>query len=150
MLRHVAKNTVGIPRPCRDDAPAQRVTRILTVGGAYSLRTVDHGEDTSRLEQNGVRGAGRKHVDRRGAVRTGEGIDLRIDAVRAFFLGRGLGIVGDFSFLRSRRRERVGRGGNIGVGARRIEVGRLHVAMHVLAICRSSGSGGSEGRDENS
>lgn len=94
-----------------------------------------------------------------GAVRAGEGVDLRIDAVRAFFLGRGRGPVGGIrgvggigstSTLRSRGRERVGRGGNIGVGARRIEVGRLHVAMHFLTVCRSSGSGGSEGRDENS
>ena len=29
-----------------------------------------------------------------GTVRAGEGVDLRVDAVRAFFLGRGRGLVG--------------------------------------------------------
>ena len=151
VLGHVTENPVGIPHPTGDHAAAQRVTRILAVGGTDTLGAVDHGEDASRLEQDGIRRTRRREdVNTGGAVRAGEGVDLRVDAVRAFFLGRGRGIVGGFGFLRSRGRERVGRGGNIGVGARRIEVGRLHVAMHVLATCRSSGSGGSEGRDENS
>ena len=30
-----------------------------------------------------------------GTVRAGEGVDLRIDAVRAFFPGRGRGLVGE-------------------------------------------------------
>ena len=151
MVGHVIENPVGIPHPTGDHAVAQRVARILAVGGADTLGTVDHGEDASRLEQDGIRRTRRReNMNAGGAVRAGEGVDLRVDAVRAFLLGRGRGIVGGFGFLRDRRRERVGRGGNIGVGARRIEVGRLHVAMHVLATCRSGGSGGSEGRDENS
>ena len=93
-----------------------------------------------------------------GAIRAGESVDLRVDAVRAFFLGRGRGLVcgirgfggiGSISTVRGRTVLRGVGGGNAGVGARRIEVGRLHVAMHVLAICRSGGSGRSEGGDEN-
>ena len=94
MVGHVIENPVGIPRPAGDNPLAQRVTRILAVGGADPLRTVDHGEDASRLEQDGVRRTrGRENMNAGGAVRAGEGVDLRVDAVRAFFLGRGRGLV---------------------------------------------------------
>ena len=151
VVGHIAKHPVGIPHPAGNDSLTQRVARVLAVGGANPLRSVDHGEDAARLEQDGIRRTRRRQdMNAGGAVRAGEGVDLRVDAVHTFFLRRGRGLVGGFGFLRSRGRERVGRGGNIGVGARRIEVGRLHVAMHFLTVCRSGGSGGSEGRDENS
>ena len=74
---------------------AQRVTRILTVGRTHALGAVDHGEDTSRLKQDGIRRTRRReNVNAGGPVRTGEGVDLRIDAVHTLFLGRGRGFVG--------------------------------------------------------
>ena len=95
VLGHVTENPVGIPHPTGDHAAAQRVTRILAVGGADTLGAVDHGEDASRLEQDGIRRTRRREdVNAGGAVRAGEGVDLRIDAVRAFFHGRGRGFVG--------------------------------------------------------
>ena len=166
VVGHIAKHPVGIPHPAGNDSLTQRVARVLAVGGANPLRSVDHGEDAARLEQDGIRRTRRRQdMNAGGAVRAGEGVDLRVDAAHALLLGRGRGTVRGFSFLRGIRgfggigsistiRGRtvlrgVG-GGNAGVGARRVEVGRLHVAMHVLAICRSGGSGGSEGGDKNS
>ena len=95
VVGHVTENPVGIPRPARDHAVAQRVARILAVGRTHALRAVDHGEDASRLEQDGVRRTRRReNMNAGGTVRAGEGVDLRVDAVRAFFLGRGRGLVG--------------------------------------------------------
>ena len=96
-----------------------------------------------------------------GAIHAGEGVDLRVDTVRAFVLGLGLGLVGGIrgfcgvggigriGAVRGRTVLGRDRGGDAGVRICLGEVGRLHVAMHVLATCRSGGSGGSEGRDEN-
>ena len=160
MVGHIAKHPVGIPHPAGNDSLTQRVARVLAVGGANPLRSVDHGEDAARLEQDGIRRTRRRQdMNAGGAVRAGEGVDLRVDAARALLLGRGRGLVGgirgfggigSISTIRGRTVLRGVGGGNAGVGARRIEVGRLHVAMHVLAICRSGGSGGSEGGDKNS
>ena len=55
VVGHVIKNPVGIPRPARGRAAAQRVARILAVGRTHALRAVDHREDAARLEQDGIR-----------------------------------------------------------------------------------------------
>ena len=160
MVGHVAKHPVRIAESSINNSLSQRVTRILSVGGADPLRSVNHGEDSARLEQDGVRRTRRRQdMNAGGTVRAGEGVDLRVDAVSTLLLGQGCGLVGGIrgfggigriSTVRGRTVLRGVGGGNAGVGARRIEVGRLHVAMHVLAICRSGGSGGSEGGNKNS
>ncbi len=97
-----------------------------------------------------------------GSIRAGEGVDLRVDAVRAFFLGRGRGLVGGIrgfcgvgglggiGDVRGRTVLGRDRGDDAGVRICLGEVGRLHIAMHVLTVCRGGGSGGSEGGDKNS
>ena len=160
MVRHVAKHPVRIAESSIINSLSQRVTRILAIRSPNTLRAVNHGEDAARLEQDGVRRTRRRQdMNAGGTVRAREGVDLRVDAVRARLLGRGRGLVcgirgfggiGRISTVRGCTILRGVGGGNAGVGARRIEVGRLHVAMHVLAICRSGGSGGSEGGDKNS
>ena len=100
MLGHVTENPVGIPRPTGDYPLTQRVARVGAVGGTDTLGAIDHGEDASRLEQDGIRRTRRREdVNAGGAVRAGEGVDLRVDAVRALFLGRGRGLVGRFRRL---------------------------------------------------
>ena len=128
MLGHVTENPVGIPRPTRNHAAAQRVARILTVGRTHALRAVDHGEDAARFEQDGVRGTrGRQDVDAGGSIRAGEGVDLRVDAVGSLLLGRGRGTVsgiggvggvggiGSVSAVRGRTILRGGRAGSLGI-----------------------------------
>ena len=94
-----------------------------------------------------------------GAIHAGEGVDLRVDTVRAFVLGRGRGLVGGIrgfcgvggiGTVRGRTVLRRDRGGDAGVRICLGEVGSLRIAMHFLATCRSCGSSGSEGRNENS
>ena len=95
MVGHIAKHPVGIPHPAGNDSLTQGVARVLAVGGADPLRSVDHGEDAARFEQDGVRRTRRReNMNAGGTVRAGEGVDLRVDAVRALLLGRGRGLVG--------------------------------------------------------
>ena len=129
MVGHVAEHPVGVSERRVDDSLALGVARVGAVGGADALRAVDHGEDAARFEQDGVRGTrGREDVDAGGAVRAGEGVDLRIDAVGALLLGRGRGTVGGFvggiggvrgigsvSAVRGRAILRGGRAGRLGI-----------------------------------
>ena len=94
-----------------------------------------------------------------GAIHAGEGVDLRVDTVRAFVLGRGRGLVGGIrgfygvggiGTVRGRTVLGRDRGGDAGVRICLGDVGSLRIAMHFLATCRSCGSSGSEGRNENS
>ena len=95
MVGHIAKHPVRIAECSIHDPLAQRITRIPAVRRTHALGTVDHGEDAARLEQDGIRRTCRRqNMNAGGAVRAGEGVDLRIDAVRTFFLGRGRGLVG--------------------------------------------------------
>ena len=95
MVRHVAKHPVRIAESSIFNSLSQRVTRILAIRSPNTLRAVDHGEDAARLEQDGIRRTRRREdMNAGGAVRAGEGVDLRVDAVHAFFLGRGRGLIG--------------------------------------------------------
>ena len=97
MVGHIANHPVSIADRRIDDPLSPRVARIVTARSADTLRAVNHRKDASRLEQDGVRGTRRReNVNAGGAVRAGEGVDLRVDAVRALFLVRGRGLVGRF------------------------------------------------------
>ena len=97
-----------------------------------------------------------------GAIHAGEGVDLRVDTVRAFVLGLGLGLVGGIrgfcgvggigriSVVRGRTVLGRDRGSDAGVRICLGEVGSLHIAMHFLTDCSGGRSIGSEGRNENS
>ena len=97
-----------------------------------------------------------------GAIHAGEGVDLRVDTVRAFVLGLGLGLVGGsrgfcgvggigrIGAVRGRTVLGRDRGGDAGVRICLGEVGSLHIAMHFLTDCSGGRSSGSEGRNENS
>ena len=94
-----------------------------------------------------------------GAIHAGEGVDLRVDTVRAFVLGRGRGLVsgirgfygvGGIGTVRGRTVLGRDRGGDAGVRICLGEVGSLHIAMHFLTDCSGGRSSGSEGCNENS
>ena len=125
VVGHVAEHPVGVSERCVNDSLALGVARVGAVGGADALGAVDHGEDAARFEQDGVRRTRRReNMNAGGAIRAGEGVDLRVDAVGALLLGRGRGTVGGIggvdgvgggSAVRGRAILRGGRAGRLGI-----------------------------------